>query len=61
MIQKKKERIEKEKRVRWRGRGSKALLVLRFIADIISLISTLLVLVFRCNESVVRIGFARFL
>jgi hypothetical protein len=47
--------------VRWRGRGSKALLVLRFIADIISLISTLLVLVFRCNESVVRIGFARFL
>jgi hypothetical protein len=49
---KNKERVGKKKRVR--GRSSEVLLVLLFILDI-SLISTLLVPVFRCNESVISI------
>jgi hypothetical protein len=40
--------------VRWRGRSSEALLVLRFIVGI-SLISTLLVPSLRCNESAISI------
>jgi hypothetical protein len=40
--------------VRWRERSSEALLVLRFIAGI-SLMSTLLVILFKYNENVINI------
>jgi hypothetical protein len=49
--------------VRWRGRSSEALLLLRFIASI-SLISTLIVILLRYNENVITINslnFCRFL
>jgi hypothetical protein len=52
IIRKKKERVENEKRVRWRGRSGEALLVLRSISSIF-LISTLLIPILRCNESVI--------
>jgi hypothetical protein len=40
--------------VRWRGQSSETLLVLRFIIDIL-LILTHLILVLRCNENVLNI------
>jgi hypothetical protein len=51
---KKEERFGKDKRVRWRGRSSEALWLLRFIAGI-SLISTLLVFLLRYNENVITV------
>jgi hypothetical protein len=49
--------------VRWRGRSSEALRLLRFIAGIL-LISTLLVILLRYNENIITINsveFCRFL
>jgi hypothetical protein len=41
--------------VRWRGRSSEALRLLRFIAGIL-LISTLLVILLRYNENIITIN-----